>query len=225
MSLVDRLTLQAYSSARIERKFPIHPGQEIWLLRPIYRAGFVKAYPNREVTSIYFDTQSLSFCMDNINGVRDRIKFRYRFYNDSLLNGVLEAKLKKGFIGFKKSYSVLDGLTIKFFGSDIKLIDTDQIAHFIRDKFQIILRPASTVSYQRSYFEHPGGMRLTMDKNISSFPCSRIGRGSIRCSQNPVMEIKYPPELDSYIRMSIFPFFESLSIRATKSSKYVNSII
>ena len=225
MSLVDRLTLQAYASARIERKFPIHPGQEIWLLRPIYRAGFVKAYPNREVTSIYFDTQSLSFCMDNINGVRDRIKFRYRFYNDSLLNGVLEAKLKKGFIGFKKSYSVLDGLTIKFFGSDIKLIDTDQIAHFIRDKFQIILKPASTVSYQRSYFEHPAGMRLTMDKNISSFPCLRVGRGSIRCSQSPVMEIKSPPELDSYIRMSIFPFFESLSIRAPKSSKYVNSII
>ena len=225
MSLVDRLTLQAHASARIERKFPIHPGQEIWLLRPIYRAGFVKAYPNREVTSIYFDTQSLSFCMDNINGVRDRIKFRYRFYNDSLLNGVLEAKLKKGFIGFKKSYSVLDGLTIKFFGSDIKLIDTDQIANFIRDKFQIILRPASTVSYLRSYFEHPAGMRLTMDKNISSFPCLRVGRGSIRCSQSPVMEIKYPPELDSYIRMSIFPFFESLSIRATKSSKYVNSII
>ena len=225
MSLVDRLTLQAYASARIERKFSIHPGQEIWLLRHIFRAGFVKAYPNREVISIYFDTQSLSFCMDNINGVRDRVKFRYRFYNDSLLDGVLEAKLKNGFIGFKKSYSVLDGLTIKSFGSDIKLLDTDQIAHFIRDKFQIILRPASTVSYQRSYFEHPAGMRLTMDKNISSFPCSRIGRGSIRSNQNPVMEIKYPPELDSYIRMSIFPFFESLSIRATKSSKYVNSII
>ena len=115
-------------------------------------------------------------------------------------------------------------LTIKSFGSDIKLLDTNQIAHFIRDKFQIILRPASTVSYQRNYFEHPAGVRLTMDKNISSFPCSRIGRGSIRSNQNSVMEIKYPPESDSYIRMSIFPFFESLSIRATKSSKYVNSI-
>jgi len=225
MSLVDRLTQQAYDSARIERKFSIHPGQEIWLLKHIFRAGFVKAYPNRKVTSIYFDTQSLSFCMDNINGVRDRVKFRYRFYNDSLLDGVLEAKLKNGFIGFKKSYSVIDGLTIKFFGSDIKLLDTDQISYFIRDKFQIILRPASTVSYQRSYFEHPAGMRLTMDKNISSFPCTRIGRGSIRSNQNPVMEIKYPPKLDSYIRTSIFPFFESLSIRATKSSKYVNSII
>ena len=88
----------------------------------------------------------------------------------------------------------------------------------------------ANVIYQREYFRHSSGIRLTFDKEIS---CSLINfdQNKYEFKQKhiklpfEVLEFKYPLMLDNTFREEIFPKLQDFPIRLTKCSKYAESII
>ena len=67
--------------------------------------GFSEAYPQRQVNNFYLDTANLDFFYQNIDGIANRRKFRYRWYG--LLHETnaaqLEIKNKANELGWKET--------------------------------------------------------------------------------------------------------------------------
>ena len=97
-------------------------------------------------------------------------------------------------------------------------------------KYNLNLFLCANVFYQREYFRHSSGIRLTFDKDIS---CSLINfdENKYKFKQKhtklpfEVLEFKYPFMLDNIFREEIFPKLQDFPVRLTKCSKYTESII
>ncbi|MFK7809224.1 MAG: VTC domain-containing protein, partial [Saprospiraceae bacterium] len=98
---------------RYERKFRLETTQ-LNVVHQVVRqhpASFTKAYPDRQVNNIYFDTPDLNCYKDNLIGTSQRKKFRVRWYGttDRLVkNPILEVKIRDNSLGDKESYKFQD---------------------------------------------------------------------------------------------------------------------
>lgn len=207
-----------YSSSRIERKIILKKGQSTFILPNIKEFGFSKIYHPRKITSIYLDDINFNSLRDNIDGNRNRNKIRIRFYNDKIKNFFIEIKQKRGFIGYKKRI-YFENVEVS---SRIDLIKF--VINWCRSEFQRAFHPKSEISYERCYFSK-NEFRATVDTNISSKKLSSSGQSLITSVNDyEVIEFKYSPEHDEKFRLA----FSSLTkkyLRATKSSKYSNSLM
>jgi hypothetical protein len=212
------------SSRRYERKFKLYLGQSLVVESELRQLGFYEAFKPREVSSIYFDNEKFSFAKHNIDGERYRLKPRLRWYGDNYCAAKLELKFRDGFNGYKNVYS-----DFGFLGTTQSLSNSIRKISIFLNKFQSLknLRPSSKVTYQRRYFLHPSGIRATIDTHIYVESIS----SDMHQSKNQlpigfeVLEIKYTAENDNYVREYIYPHFIYLSMRLTKCSKYVESIL
>ena len=50
----------------------------------LHRAGLVTAYPPRRVNSLYLDTPGLGGLRDNLDGLAQRTKVRWRWYGEAV---------------------------------------------------------------------------------------------------------------------------------------------
>ena len=87
------------TSFRYERKFLVSELNrfEIESIVRLHPAIFSEIYHQRSVNNIYFDTMNVSNYLDNINGVKQRLKVRIRWYGDLfgfIDKSVLEFKIK-----------------------------------------------------------------------------------------------------------------------------------
>src|SRR5689334_20286182 len=71
-------------------------------------AGFLTAYPPRQVNSVYLDTHELNTFNDHLAGVPLRRKLRFRWYGEDLTKatGAVEIKNKSERSGWKIIQSV-----------------------------------------------------------------------------------------------------------------------
>ena len=69
---------------RIEKKFVLGKFKDDFFKKLLLVNGFTKQYPDRTISSIYLDTANYDFAKDNINGVSERKKIRFRWYNNNL---------------------------------------------------------------------------------------------------------------------------------------------
>jgi len=79
---------------------------EQWLrLHPL---AFRVAFPERFVHNVYFDTFDYMAFAENLAGISQRTKVRYRWYGDSMLpdTGRMEIKCKRNQYGWKLIYKV-----------------------------------------------------------------------------------------------------------------------
>lgn len=141
-------------------------------------AGFAMAHPDRIVNNAYMDTPDLCAYEDNIAGISDREKVRYRWYGDHChpASGVLEIKCRSDSAGWKWNAPVehpvdLDTMTWQQF--------RDVLRANIGPAYRFLLDSQSMVTvvnrYRRNYFvSRDGKLRLTVDRNIQVFP--QIGR-------------------------------------------------
>ena len=102
--------MQVPDSARQEIKFVTNRLNyglvEQWLkLHPL---GFHEAYPERIVNNVYFDSFELAAYDENLAGVSQRTKVRYRWYGNSQepAAGRLEIKQKRNQYGWKQIFNV-----------------------------------------------------------------------------------------------------------------------
>lgn len=142
------------------------------------RCGLFRAFPDRVVHSVYLDTFDLSAYQDNVAGISQRAKMRFRWYGEGLAppRGTLEIKCRKDSIGWKWSWPIEQTLDLQALTWQSFL---DTIKRPLPDAFRFMLEANATVSlvnrYVRSYFEsRDRRLRVTLDRDLAFFP--QMGR-------------------------------------------------
>ena len=186
-------------------------------------------YPKRIVNSIYFDTVNLNFMRQNIEGYKDRVKVRIRYYGMSNLpkSLVLEFKCKDGLVGWKEIYALDDNNISKLssFNSIYNLFCSSKLP---LDKLNILknLIPTLFCTYERSYFScFDDQIRITFDENIKF--ASLFGTTEFLSIRNKllnypkkIMELKYP--VSAYEQS--LEIIKNIPIELPKHSKYIEGL-
>ncbi len=213
---------------RYERKFIISPSRLLVLNSFIKSLGFIRSFPDRYVSSIYYDDPLLSQYYDSLNGVSNRTKIRARYYNRDFQTCKFEIKYKNAELG-AKAYPELSELN----SGSLSKITFHNVFHMKSDIFlpSLILdifRPKVYVAYSRSYFSCPiSNSRLTIDSPIEygfiSGERDVLLVSSRRLSTNAVIELKY--NYTSYFSTSaISQLTSSFGLISTRFSKYCSGI-
>ena len=207
------------SENRIEKKFVLGKFKDDFLKKFLLINGFTKQYPDRKISSIYLDTSNYDFARDNINGVSERKKIRFRWYNNDTKKIFFEEKNKKNFLVWKnvKEIKLLNGekkliKELKEFFFSIKFKNNHNF------NFKFILK----TDYQRTYW-------ISDDKKFRATIDTEINASSLENFLKPiylpdtVLEFKFSPEYESEFRY----FFNSRSyqLRSQKYSKYIRSFL
>jgi len=209
---------------RYERKWIYRSNDHLTLINSLIRSNlfFNKQYPNRRVNSIYFDDINYSSIRQNLDGISEKKKIRVRWYGaqNQLVNPVLEIKNKKGLETRKETYKIseLDGL--KF--PDFKNLDLIKNTVNLQKKSKNTILPILTTNYDRQYFvSNNGKIRATIDYNLKSIHLKNPSQMEIVkiFSSTCILEIKYPTNLDKYVRLNL----KEIILRLSKNSKYINS--
>lgn len=92
---------------RFEKKFVVDKTNLNSILFELKSNGYFKLFPNRIVNSIYFDDKDLNAYYENLNGLSNRTKYRFRFYGNlsQNINGTFERKIKSNDVNYKLTES------------------------------------------------------------------------------------------------------------------------
>ena len=209
---------------RYERKWIYRSNDHLTLINSLIRSNlfFNKQYPNRRVNSIYFDDINYSSIRQNLDGISEKKKIRVRWYGaqNQLVNPVLEIKNKKGLETRKETHKIseLDGL--KF--PDFKNLDLIKNIVNLQKKSKNTIHPILTTNYDRQYLvSNNGKVRATVDYNLKSTHLKNPSQIEIikNFSSTCILEIKYPTNLDKYVRLNL----KEITLRLSKNSKFINS--
>lgn len=194
----------------------------------IHPAGFVSAYPPRQVNSIYFDTPDLDTFNDHIAGVPIRRKLRYRWYGKNLnilQDGQLEVKNKSETAGWKLFQAIpaainLEGSTWLAVMDKIRAYSGGLILQMLQ-----VSRPVLLTVYQRDYYVSSNRIiRLTIDTCIRGYDQFFSATPNLKFVQKPddlaIIEIKG----DVKEAAEIADVLSHLPIRAGRYSKFVSSM-
>lgn len=219
------------SKYRYERKFVISGmlKSEVESIIKLHPAFFSEIYSERWVRNIYFDTFDLINYLENINGDSERVKVRIRWYGDcieKITNPKLELKIKRGFLGRKKQYSLLP------FKLDPNLNHIDLISLIekscLSEKIDCIgfqsLFPVILNGYKRKYFlSADKKYRITIDTDQVFYNIGKRNKLFINKQKNEsnvILELKYNYDADKNADQitNLFPF------RLSKNSKYIEGV-
>lgn len=215
---------------RYERKFLVEDldPREVESVVHLHPALFREVYPPRRVNNIYLDSFDHRNYTENVEGLRDRLKVRIRWYGDlfgEVDRPVLEFKLKRGLLGRKRSYplvgfTLLPGIDARVLASTLAGSDLPAAA---REESRG-LEPWLLNRYRRRYLRSADGrVRLTVDTEREFYTIG--SRNNTFCfrsrdTRTSIVELKHSPEwAERAIEIAgHFPF------RMTKSSKYVQGL-
>jgi len=145
--------------------------------------GFVRDDNQYTVRSIYFDSSTLKYYNEKIDGIKIRKKLRIRGYNTKVDESIIFLEIKRKFenhIGKNRSalkyHNLNDLLKTKDLesycltenGFENSISDGEKFLHHIHKSS---LRPIILIVYEReAYFsKFDTGLRLTFDKNLRYF--------------------------------------------------------
>jgi len=184
----------------------------------LHPAGFRKAFPDRQINNIYFDTPSLTTLEDNVSGIANRKKFRVRWYGEDpmqIQSPRFEIKIKQNMLGAKEVQSV-DAFSLEDLSVITKTVNQNSGMNHG-------LRPVLLNSYLRSYFSTSDDLfRITIDRDMryhSLLMGHKFQQYMIR-DKELIMELKYDEALDGRTDR----ITQHLPFRQTKSSKYVTGV-
>jgi len=180
---------------------------------------FKDQFKKRKVNTIYFDDYKLTNIVDNIEGQKNRIKYRLRWYGSKefIINPVFETKYKLGLKTYKtkKKIDIKSKVPISNFHKLFKKIDMN-LFHGKN------LQPKILISYDRDYYISSNNLiRATVDTNIQYKKLNNFDLKFFYKFNNIILEMKYDTNLDSYFRNHI----DNIKVRYSKSSKYVNCML
>ena len=189
---------------------------------------FKEVYERRTVNNIYFDDWSHSFYKMNVSGVGIRSKYRLRWYGDFKKRNIgnLELKFKRNIYGWKKIYKIKDlilenQLNHKIIKDSIsKNLPLNARIFFDRNnKSQIVNQ------YKREYFiSYDKRYRITIDKNMKIF--NQRNKSELNLKKKEIIQNYFILEVkfDRSCYNKIDTLLHNIPIRASRNSKYVNSI-
>ncbi len=211
------------SNLRYELKYVLNYKDENDAKNWMYhRTNVVSKFVPRYVNSLYFDDISFTSVRDNLAGVSDREKFRLRWYNNfENPSPVIEKKMRKGRLGYKKS------LKFDIFKDKLFISSPMEIANSVFDflvKKQCLScdfkLPVLYVQYLREYYEGKDGLRITFDKDIKFGLVNGdklIPNISTISNNKMIMEIKFDP----LIKNNVTSLLRNLNKSPTRNSKYL----
>ena len=193
------------------------------------RNGFFKNFPDRRVTSIYYDSIDFRCARDNLAGISPRQKYRLRWYGSEereFFGLSFETKIKVGSLGTKKR-KPLDNVTLQQLRSGKTLLLDRRIKIDREFMLPTGIEPKLIVSYDRSYFLLKDGVRMTMDSALrfKGFNLENLNRSLIFekakthpiSGSNRIVELKWDAERTS----SVSSLLRDLPSPATRCSKYL----
>ena len=178
-----------------------------------------------EIRSLYFDNFMDKALHEKLDGVKDREKFRIRYYNGDTSCIHLEKKFKSNNLSSKinailspqEAQAIVDG------DYDWMLTHENPLVHELYTKITAQgLRPKTIVDYTREpYIYPPGNVRVTMDYNIRTglFSTNFLDPlcPSVPVPDSPIiLEVKWDEWLPDIIRDAI----QLQSRRCSAFSKY-----
>ena len=213
---------------RYERKFVAHTFSRLGAEAVVKQnsAFFRSVFVPRNVNNIYFDTPGLDCYFDNLFGNGHRWKVRIRWYGEmfgAVKSPILEFKIKKGWVGTKKSFALPDfTLDRESFDAGIvkTLFEKADLPPEVQEKLaglQVVLLN----SYQRSYYSTlNSNFRITVDDQLRYFylrPGWNRFQFEFKEELKTVVELKYNQEFDETAHeiTNQFPF------RLDKNSKFL----
>ena len=122
------------------------------------------------IRSLYFDTPEDTALREKLDGVKNRDKYRIRYYNEDTSFIHLEKKSKRGDLCVKKSVKLDRKQAQAIVDGDLEWMkDSDE--ELIRELHEQMLKnhlgPKTIVDYDRDPFTYPAGnVRVTLDHHI-----------------------------------------------------------
>lgn len=191
----------------------------------LHPAAFRASFPHRWINSIYFDSYDFSAYRQNLAGVSERTKVRYRWYGPDITPGpgTLEIKCKRNYFGWKLRYPVRRLVHVQGHRwRDLRGQLLDELPPDGRLWLLSNPQPAMMVRYRRSYFETADGrIRATIDESQSFYdqrykPHLNLTRRS-NVYRTAVFELKF----DRSAREAAARLLSAIPVRVSRNSKYV----
>jgi VTC domain len=231
MNAVNLSAISAPVQGRYEIKL-VCPGVYVPQVRTLVRLhpeGFRVTYPARWVNSVYFDSFDIEGVLDNLDGVSERDKLRWRWYGPDWLieRSHLELKRKRGMAGFKALCPIGEPF-------DPRLATWTEALAFLRrhadDGFRVWLSQVSCATiitrYEREYYASPdGGIRLTLDMQLSTFDQRFSCRPNLRHPSPPPGTLLIELKAEAALADRLSDVLNALPFRPERNSKYVNGFL
>ncbi len=217
---------------RYEIKFVVNEIQlsefGFWMLA---QTSMREVFPERMVNSLYFDDLEYQAARDNLTGLPNREKYRFRWYGDETKNSTkhlrLEKKVREGRLGYKLSSS-LEALQASLLESNLAELKSRSYENFIElglvdGSLLADIIPTLQVQYTRQYFQDLDDIRITVDRDIRYYHTNVNGR--LFQSQplpysKKVIEVKFSPHLKPRVAELIKP----LHLVPQRCSKYLQGL-
>lgn len=210
--------------SRFERKWMFENCKIDLLKIPMFRSNFLfrEIFEPRFVNSIYFDDSNFTSITQNLDGVKNKIKFRIRWYGkkEIIKKPQLEIKSKNGFTSSKKTIDLKIKEPIKFNFDGVN--NLKQLAlNYLGSKINLF--PILSTHYYRHYFLSANKLiRATIDNDLnSSLLYGYTNYNFKRNFSKTVLEFKYNSNLDNYVRKNLI----NISARISRNSKYISSAL
>ena len=167
------------------------------------------------VSSLYFDTPYDKALKEKNDGLKDREKFRIRYYNSNMEFIKLEKKMKtRGLCGKKSAKLTVSEVDKILRGENGFLLESKNplLIEFYSKIQGQQLKPKKIVEYEREAFTYkPGNVRITIDRNLSThtdpkgFLSGAFGRMNVS-EWISVLEVKYDEFLPDIVKMAVQGF-------------------
>ncbi len=194
----------------------------------LHPLGFGVAYPDRRVNNVYFDTLELQAYAENLAGVSQRTKVRYRWYGDSDFPaaGRLEIKQKRNQYGWKLNFDVSEpgwdeSSNWHIIKRDICRQGGPQAALWLGQ----FSEPVMINRYRRTYFLSAcGRIRITVDFDQQAWDQRYSSRPSHSRKANLPETFVFECKFDRGERALAERALLGLPIRVSRHSKYMNAV-
>ncbi len=197
-----------------------------WL--KLHSLAFSVAYPERTVNNVYFDTHELMAYSENLAGISQRTKVRYRWYGESDLpgKGRLEIKRKRNQYGWKLNFDCAEapwqeGRNWQDVRTDIVRQASPQASVWLE---QFPLAVMINRYHRYYYLSACGRIRVTLDFD------QQVWDQRYSDSPNKLREANLPDtfvvecKFDRHERKLASRILLGLPIRVSRHSKYMNAV-
>jgi len=202
---------------RHEKKFRITTASftEVKQVLNLHPLSFNTAFPDRWLNSLYFDSSDMMALNDNLNGISNRVKYRIRWYNETLVEAkkpILELKIRKNQFGSKEFKEL----------ADFNLSVPNEVRRISKDAVPESLRPVVITRYLRSYLiSYNKKLRATIDREIHYYAMDEYQLLPLpHHEQAIILELKCEKEEVTLLREAC----QSLPFKISKNSKFVNGL-
>jgi len=191
--------------------------------------AFVEAYPLRRVNNVYFDSHEMHCLEDNLVGVGERSKLRFRWYGTgySAVQGFLELKHKSGQVGWKDQCPIdavldLSSGTWTDLVRQIKARASGAAALWLAHADQ----PVLINGYTREYYESADRqVRVTIDCNHVAYEQMMHAAPNLVARSHTRGPVIIEVKADATLHRRVSDVLRTFPLPTGRHSKYVSGLL